>query len=182
MMVPPIDTLDIVRDFASVLPIRLITPADLATGWPSAILVCVQPEASGPAFFIRMTFGFRAGLRDFEQKWRSTEGVLIIHNALFVALKLTRTLTPWTCPFPEGVVPPNRFIERLLVQNFIAIPSPVFRCEMRSSTLDWMRRFGFRLIGIFGSAWGNGPGTLHRRNIQRLPHPPGITNSLRGRF
>jgi hypothetical protein len=56
----------------------------------------------------------------------NSEGALIVHNALFVGPDGQR-LGPWTCPFPDGAVPPDQFIERLLVQNFIAIPSPVFR-------------------------------------------------------
>ena len=65
-------TLDIVRDFASVLPIRLITPGRLGN-WVAVSNLGLRDSRrrSGPAFFIRMTFGFRAGLRDFEQKWRA---------------------------------------------------------------------------------------------------------------
>src|ERR1039458_2699195 len=45
--------------------------AESETGWPSVILVCGKLEAIGPAFFIRMTFGFRAGLRNFRVRWRA---------------------------------------------------------------------------------------------------------------
>ncbi len=67
----------------------------------------------------------------------SAEGALVLHNAMFVGPD-GRKLGPWTCPLPEGVVPPNRFIERLLVQNFIAMPSPVFRrsAAIHSGGLD----------------------------------------------
>jgi hypothetical protein len=56
----------------------------------------------------------------------SAEDALVLHNAIFVGPD-GRELGPWTCPLPEGDVPQERFIERLLIQNFIAIPSPVFR-------------------------------------------------------
>jgi glycosyltransferase involved in cell wall biosynthesis len=37
-------------------------------------------------------------------------------------------LGPWRCPLPEGgVVPAELLIERLIVQNFVAIPSPTIR-------------------------------------------------------
>ena len=39
-----------------------------------------------------------------------------------------------------------------------------------------MRPFGFRRIGIFGSARGEGPGPLHRRNIQCFPCAPCVAN------
>jgi hypothetical protein len=67
----------------------------------------------------------------------SAVGALVLHNAVFVGPD-GRRLGPWTCPLPEGVVPPDRFIERLLVQNFIAKASVVFRrsAAIRSGGLD----------------------------------------------
>ena len=59
----------------------------------------------------------------------NTESIFIIHNATYVGPD-GRTLGPWTCPFSPGTVPPALFIERLLVQNFIAIPAPVFRRDI----------------------------------------------------
>jgi hypothetical protein len=60
------------------------------------------------------------------------EGALVLHNAMFIGPD-GRTIGPWTCPLPSGRVPSDRFIERLLIQNFIAIPSPVFR---RTAAVD----------------------------------------------
>jgi hypothetical protein len=56
----------------------------------------------------------------------STDIALVLHDAVFIDPE-GQKLGSWTCPLPEGLVPSNKFIERLLVQNFIAIPSPVFR-------------------------------------------------------
>jgi SAM-dependent methyltransferase len=56
----------------------------------------------------------------------AAKGALILHNAMFVGPDGQKR-GPWTCPLSEGDVPPERFIERLLIQNFIAINSPVFR-------------------------------------------------------
>ena len=41
-----------------------------------------------------------------------------------------RRLGLWRCPLPEGGVPPEIFLPRLLVQNFIAMPAPVFRRDL----------------------------------------------------
>ena len=67
--------------------------------------------------------GRSARLRD---EMECTEGALVLHSAMFIGPDGQR-LGPWTCPLPEGVVPSDLFIERLLIQNFIAVPSVVFR-------------------------------------------------------
>ena len=125
-------TLDIVRDFASVLPIRLITPGRLGN-WVAVSNLGLRTAGGVWACFLHQDDLWLPGrLARLRTEMESTEGVLIIHNALFVGPD-GQGLGPWTCPFSEGVVPPNRFIERLLVQNFIAIPSPVFR---RDAVID----------------------------------------------
>jgi hypothetical protein len=61
--------------------------------------------------------------------WReieNTDGPLVLHNAIFVG-EDGKTLGQWTCPLKEGIVRPSQFLEHLLVQNFIAVSSPVFR-------------------------------------------------------
>lgn len=43
-----------------------------------------------------------------------------------------RPLGPWRLPFPAGMVDGNRFAETLIVQNSVAIPSPLIRRD------DWL--------------------------------------------
>jgi hypothetical protein len=119
-------TLDIVHEFAKTLPIKLITP-----GRPGSAEVA-----------------FNTGLREAEGEWacilysddiwlpgkierlrtamNDAKGALVLHDAMFIGPD-GRELGPWTCPLPEGDVPSDLFIERLLIQNFIAAPSPIFR-------------------------------------------------------
>jgi GT2 family glycosyltransferase len=125
-------TLDIVGDFANVFPIRLITP--VRTGNWVAISNLGLREATGDwACFLHQDDLWLPGrIARLRSEMESTEGSLVLHNAKFVS-PAGQALGPWTCPLPEGVVPADRFIERLLVQNFIAIPSPVFR---RSAAID----------------------------------------------
>jgi hypothetical protein len=68
---------------------------------------------------------------------KSARGALILHNAMLIGPD-GRTRGPWTCPLPESDVPPETFIEHLLIQNFIAINSPVFRraAALESGGLD----------------------------------------------
>ena len=119
-------TLDIVRGFAAALPIRLITPGRLGN-WVAATNLGLR-EASGDwACFLHQDDLWLPGrLKRLRSEMESNRGTLIIHDAMYVGPD-GQELGPWTCPLSEGEVPTDQFIERLLVQNFIAIPSPVFR-------------------------------------------------------
>jgi hypothetical protein len=64
-------------------------------------------------------------------------GALLLHDARFVDPD-GAPLGDWRCPLAAGEVASDAFLERLLVQNFIAIPSPVFRRAeaLRAGGLD----------------------------------------------
>jgi GT2 family glycosyltransferase len=65
--------------------------------------------------------------------------VLYLHASVFIDAR-ARRLGVWRCPLPHTYrpLPPDRVRERLLVQNFIAIPAPLFRREeaLRVGGLD----------------------------------------------
>ena len=125
-------TLDIVRGFAGVLPIRLITPGRLGNWVAVSNLGLRQATGDWACFLHQDDLWLPGRLARLRTEMASTKGVLIIHDAMYVGPD-GQELGPWTCPLSEGVVPPTLFIERLLVQNFIAVPSPVFR---RSAVVD----------------------------------------------
>lgn len=50
---------------------------------------------------------------------------LLLHASRFVNAH-GRFLGQWRCPLSAGLNPPQRVVERLLVQNFIAMPAPIF--------------------------------------------------------
>jgi glycosyltransferase involved in cell wall biosynthesis len=130
-------TLDIVRDFAKVLPIRLLTPGRIGN-WVAVSNIGLREATGDWACFLHQDDLWLPGrMARLRGEMESAEGALVHHNAMFVGPD-GQELGPWTCPLPEGDVPPDRFIERLLVQNFIAIPSPVFRrsVAIRSGGLD----------------------------------------------
>jgi glycosyltransferase involved in cell wall biosynthesis len=119
-------TLDIVRGFAVALPIRLITPGRLGN-WVAATNLGLREAIGDWACFLHQDDLWLPGrLKRLRREMESDQAALIIHNAIYIGPN-GQGLGPWTCPFSQGNVPPNQFIERLLVQNFIAIPSPVFR-------------------------------------------------------
>ena len=125
-------TLEIIHDFTKLFPIRLITPGR-SGNWVAATNVGLR-EASGDwACFLHQDDLWLPGrIARLRAAMENAEGALVLHNAMFIGPD-GQTLGPWTCPLPEGSVASHQFIERLLVQNFIAIPSPVFR---RSAALD----------------------------------------------
>jgi hypothetical protein len=56
------------------------------------------------------------------------DATLVLHPAWYIDGQGCR-LGPWSCPFParEGVVACQMLLTRLLIQNFIAMPAPLFR-------------------------------------------------------
>jgi hypothetical protein len=124
-------TLEIVQKFSSTLPIRLITPGRLGN-WVATTNLGLREAKGEWACFLHQDDLWLPGRVARVRAEMQKAGALIVHNAAFVGPD-GRELGQWTCPLREGMVPPDRFMERLLVQNFIAIPSPVFR---RKAALD----------------------------------------------
>lgn len=125
-------TLDIIRDFAAKLPLRLITPGRIGN-WVAATNIGLRQATGEWACFLHQDDLWLPGrIAAIRTAIENARGSLIIHNAKFIGPK-GQSLGPSTCPLPVGDVPSDLFIERLLVQNFIALPSPVFR---RSAALE----------------------------------------------
>ena len=57
------------------------------------------------------------------------EATLVVHPSWFVDARGAR-LGRWRCPLPPGRVDPALALERLIVQNFLAVPAPLFRREL----------------------------------------------------
>lgn len=130
-------SLEIIRRYSEVLPIKLITPGKIGN-WVAASNICLREADSEWACFLHQDDLWLPGR--MARLWRemeASESALILHNALFIGPDGEK-LGRWTCPLSEGVVQPDQFIERLLIQNFIAIPSPVFRRKavLESGGLD----------------------------------------------
>jgi hypothetical protein len=66
-----------------------------------------------------------------QQVRRLPEAALILHPCRFIDAG-GRWLGTWRCPLPAGAggLGPDLVVERLLVQNFIAIPAPLFPREL----------------------------------------------------
>lgn len=119
-------TLEIARNFAETLPMRIITPGR-NLGLPAATNTGLR-EARGEwvCLLDHDDLWLPGRIARLRREMDSAKGALVLHNAMFIGPDGQR-LGPWTCPLSEGDVPPDQFVERLLVQNFIAKPSAAFR-------------------------------------------------------
>ncbi len=57
------------------------------------------------------------------------DAALVVHPSWFVDARGAR-LGRWRCPLPPGRVDPALVLERLIVQNFLAVPAPLFRRDL----------------------------------------------------
>src|SRR5271156_5462428 len=119
-------TLDIVRDYARALPIRLLTPSRVGN-WVAVSNIGLREATGDWACFLHQDDLWLPGrIARLWPEMKNTENHLILHNARFIGPD-GKEHGSWNCPLSQGGTPSHSFIERLLVQNFIAIPSPVFR-------------------------------------------------------
>jgi Glycosyl transferase family 2 len=119
-------TLDKVGSFAGKLSIRLLT-AGRTGNWVAASNLGLR-EAKGKwiSFLHQDDIWLPGRMTRIRPELQDSNRVLIIHNAEFIGPRDER-LGKWTCPLRDGYVSPDELLDKLLVQNFIAIPSPIFR-------------------------------------------------------
>jgi len=125
-------TLDIVHDFAKTLPLQLITPGGIGN-WVAVTNIGLRAATAEWACLLHQDdLWLPNRIARLRVETEKAEGPLVLHNAKFIGPD-GQTLGPWTCPLAEGRVSSDELIERLLIQNFIAIPSPAFR---RGAAID----------------------------------------------
>jgi glycosyltransferase involved in cell wall biosynthesis len=119
-------TLAIVNSFAESLRIRVINPGRIGN-WVAATNLGLRAAIGEWACILHQDDLWLEGrLSRIWPEMGTATGALIVHDAQYVGPD-GKELGPWTCPFDDGTISSTLFIERLLVQNFLAMPSPVFR-------------------------------------------------------
>ena len=101
IMAPPIIPWILCTDLRNHLPVRVVTPNRIGNWVAATNFGLSEARASGPVFYITMTFGCRAGLPDFGVKIERAEGALVLHNAVFIGPD-GRRLGPGLARFPKG--------------------------------------------------------------------------------
>jgi Glycosyl transferase family 2 len=126
------NTRQIVSHFEQSLRIRLLTPGRIGNWVAITNLALREAQGEWACFLHQDDFWLPGRIAKVREEISRAKGKMVLHNATFVGPD-GRALGPWTCPFSAGEIAPSEFLERLLVQNFIAIPSPVF---LRNAVLD----------------------------------------------
>jgi len=134
------------------------TSCDIARGFSDRLTLCVFRRPDLLSWMAKTNFAVAAATAEWvcmlhqDDLWVSgrgaaisgwlaadPEGVMHLHSA-YVIDTAGRRLGQWRCPLPTSMrpVPPRLLLERLLVQNFVAIPTPTIRREayLRVGGLD----------------------------------------------
>ncbi len=107
---------------------RLLRPGRLGS-WTAASNLGLREARGEWACFLHQDDLWLPGrLARLRAELPRSRGTLLLHHARFVD-PTGEQLGDWRCPLPAGEVASRDFVGRLLVQNFVAMPSPVFRRE-----------------------------------------------------
>jgi glycosyltransferase involved in cell wall biosynthesis len=127
-------TSEIISGYLHRLPIRLLERKDIGS-WQMKTNLGVELAAAKHVCMLHQDDLWLSGRMDAVRKWvaGAPDAVLHLAPSYFIDRHGRRT-GRWTCPLPaEVVLDGNFFLERLLVQNFVSVPAPIFQ---RSAWLD----------------------------------------------
>ncbi len=119
-------SVDVLRSYAARLAIRIL-PRPHDGNWVAGTNAGLRIARGRYACLLHQDDAWLPGrLAAIRRELERTPATLLVHDACFVGPGGER-LGAWRCPLPRRrVVDQALFVERLLVQNFVAIPSPVF--------------------------------------------------------
>ena len=129
------ETLAIVREYASRLRLRIIDRGRQKSWVRNTNAALLEAAGQYVTFLHQDDFwldGRLSVMRDLVRRF--PDAVLFLHPSHFVG-SAGEVLGTWNCPFPKTVQPlQSDFVfRRLIVQNFISIPAPLFK---RSAALQ----------------------------------------------
>lgn len=121
-------TLDIAAEFSGRLQLRLFTRPDLEA-WHTKTNFGVEAARACHLCWLGVDDVWLPGRVASVRRWIQSAPQAAMHLAPSAIVDRSgRQLGVWRCPLPpEGQIPAVKLLERLLVQNFIAAPAPVFR-------------------------------------------------------
>jgi len=118
----------IAEDYADRLSLKIVTRTDLP-GWPAKTNYGVEIARAAHVCWLHQDDLWLPGRAAAVRGWIAEAPDAALHlSASAIVDGAGRVQGIWRCPFTaDGVIAPERLIERLLVQNFIAAPAPVYR-------------------------------------------------------
>lgn len=143
------NTLEIVRKYVSELPIKILS-GSRSHNWVASSNIGIRQACGQYICILHQDDYWLPQKLEIMHRLSSEhpEAVLILNASYFVD-RLGNRLGRWTCPFPKDTKPlPSEYvIERLIVQNFVAIPAPIIRRDIANNiggldealwfTADW---------------------------------------------
>ncbi len=124
-------TVSIIEEYQNKLPIKLIKRKQ--GNWVANTNYGLLIARGTYACFLHQDDLWQPGRLVAMQKAiaRYPQASLYLHPTLFINPNGDR-LGIWNCPFGKNsvVIYPNKSVEKLLVQNFIAIPAPIFKRQL----------------------------------------------------
>jgi len=119
---------DIAQSYSDRLRIRVFERCDLRS-WQSKTNFGVEMADSGHICWLGVDDLWLPGRAKAIRSWVEAAPDVPLHLAPSAIIdKRGRRLGVWQCPLPANVeLPSSLVVERLLVQNFVAAPAPVFR-------------------------------------------------------
>lgn len=125
---PDDETQKVASEFFHCLPIMVVTREDMIP-WPAKTNLAVGMARTDYVCMLHQDDLWLPGRMAAVRRWIDGSPTADLHLApsVFVDDK-GRRLGSWTCPLPaERLLDRDLILSRLLVQNFVAVPAPVFR-------------------------------------------------------
>jgi len=124
---PTSATADIVERFADRLPLRLLRRTDLGP-WQTKTNLGVELATADHACILHQDDLWLPGRVEAVRRWLADAPDVVLHLAPTTIIdRRGRPLGQWNCPLPADKVLGTEFVlERLLVQNFVSVPAPIF--------------------------------------------------------
>jgi|tagenome__1003787_1003787.scaffolds.fasta_scaffold20811837_2 glycosyltransferase involved in cell wall biosynthesis len=125
---PTSQTSEIVSGFADCVPLKLLHRPDL-TPWQTKTNVGIDLAAAEYACILHQDDLWLPGRVEAVRRWIGTHPDVVLHLAPTLMIdRFGRKSGVWKCPLPtDKIVEGELAFERLLVQNFVGLPTPIFR-------------------------------------------------------
>jgi hypothetical protein len=125
---PTSATRDIAQAYSKSLAIRIFERRDLLS-WQAKTNFCVEMAKSDHVSWLGVDDLWLPGRAASARGWINSDPMAPVHFAPSAIIDIdNRKLGLWRCPLPaERALLPTFVTERLLIQNFVAAPAPVFR-------------------------------------------------------
>lgn len=160
---PDAGTAEIVQGFADRIPLELVSRPDLSN-WRTKTNFAVERAKGAHVCMLHQDDLWLEGRLAAIRSWIAAAPDAPLHLApTLIVDQEGRALGTWRCPLPSKAPARSELVvERLLVQNFIAVPTPVFRRDA------WLACGGLDLDLWYTADWdlwlklaGRGPVHYH---------------------